>query len=383
MSTVRIRQTKPMIIMLMIAFGIIAILGGTKFYKISKAIAANANHGPPPQAVTSMIATESTWYPTLDVVGSVSASRGVTISAEEDGKIVKIGVESGSQVKAGDLLLQQDTSVEEADLQAAQAKLDLARINLKRFQTLFAQSATSESTVNNAVSEAKATEGQVRAIQAVIAKKTVTAPFDGRAGIRMANEGEYLQKGASMVPLYALDPMFLDFTIPQIDVAKIKVNQEITFLIDSFADRKFIGKITAIDPQINSGTRNFRVQATVDNKDESLRPGMFAKVSILLGSEEKVIAIPGTSIDYAPYGNSVYIIEKMKNPQGGDEYLGVRQQFVQIGKSQGDLAAVMSGIKPGEEVVTSGIFKLRPGFPVIINNSVKPANDLKPNPEDT
>jgi len=161
------------------------------------------------------------------------------------------------------------------------------------------------------------------------------------------------------------------------------VNQEITFLIDSFTDRKFIGKITAIDPQINSGTRNFRVQATVDNKDESLRPGMFAKVSILLGSEEKVIAIPGTSIDYAPYGNSVYIIEKMKNPQGGDEYLGVRQQFVQIGKSQGDLAAVMSGIKPGEEVVTSGIFKLRPGFPVIINNSVKPANDLKPNPEDT
>lgn len=359
----------------------VAVLGGTKYWQISKAMAAGAHHGPPPQAVTTTIVAESSWQPKLEVVGSLAPSQGVTLAVEEDGKVSKIAFESGAHVKAGDVLVELDTSVEQAQLQSAQARLELARINLRRVQTLFKQSAISEQAVNNAVSEEKAADGDVKAIEGTIARKKIIAPFDGRAGIRMVNVGQYMQKSWGVVPLHALDPMYLDFSVPEREMGSLSIGQTIKFTVDVFADEEFTGKITAIDPQVTPSTRNVKAQATLANPGERLMSGMFAKVKIYVGEQRQVLAIPSSAINYAPYGNSVFVVEKMKGPAG--EYLGVRQQFVTLGGTEGDLVEVSKGLEKGQEIVTSGTFKLQGGMPVIINNTVLPSSETSPKVENT
>ncbi len=359
----------------------VAGLGATKYYQITSAMAANAHSGPPPQAITTIKVTESSWADEISTVGTLSPSQGVMLSAEEDGNVVKIGFESGAEVKKGDLLVQIDTSVEEAQLQSAQARLELARINLKRVQGLYTKSAMSESSLNNAVSEAKAAEGDANAIKAIIERKTIYAPFDGRTGIRVVNLGQYLQKGTPIVPLHQIDLMYLDFSIPQQNLSLLHVGQEVEFSVDVYEEKIFKGIITAIDTEVNEATRNFKVQATVQNADKKLRPGIFANIRILYGDKKSVMAIPASSINYAPYGDSVYVVTKIKAPDGS-EFEGVKQQFVQLGASRGDQIIVASGLVIGEEIATSGIFKLGPDFPVIINNSVQPGNERNPKPED-
>ena len=375
------RSAKPMIVMLIAVAALVFGLGFTKFLKIKAAIEEGSKMGPPPQGVTTTQVTLGRFRSSIQVVGTVSASQGVTLSAEEDGKVAKINFESGSYVKAGDVLVEFDTSVEEAQLQSAQARLQLAQINLKRVQTLFKAAAISEQSLNNAVSEQQAADGDVKALLGVVARKRIIAPFEGRAGIRLLNLGQYVTRGTPVVPLHSMDPMFLDFSIPERYISEVKPGQKIDFSVDVYDSQKFQAEISAIDPQIDPTTRNFKVQGVVSNGDEKLRPGMFARVTFFIGSEREVVTIPASSINYAPYGNSVFVVEKMTGPNG--EYAGAKQQFVTLGSSIGDLVEIVNGLSVGQEVVTSGTFKLQNGTQLIINNSVLPNANARPEVDNT
>lgn len=374
-------SVKPMAIMLMLVGLVILGLGSVKFLQIRAAMQAGARMGPPPQGVTTTFVSTFKLKSSIQVVGTLNPSQGVTLSAEEDGKVARINFESGADVSIDTILVELDTSVEEAQLQSAQARLELARINLKRVQTLLKESAISEQSLNNAVSEEQAADGDVKAIKGIIARKHISAPFSGRAGIRLVNVGQYLKRGDPVVPLHGMDPMFLDFSVPERYLADLKRGQKVQFSVDVYPDEKFEGEITATDPQVNPDTRNFKVQAVILNSEEKLRPGMFARVAVFTGEEREVIAIPGTAINYAPYGNSVYLVEKMQGPAG--EYEGAKQQFVSLGLSFGDLIEVTNGLSLGQQIVTSGTFKLANGIQLIINNKVMPSGESNPTVDNT
>lgn len=367
---------------LFVVFLIIGGLAYLKYRNVSKAIAEHSNFAPPPESVTSIIAAEEVWQDAITAIASVASSQGVTISAEEAGKVVKINFESGTQVKAGDVLVQLDTSTEEARLRAAEAKLELAKVNLARTRTLRPSNAVSQSEVDNWNFQVKQGEAEANEVRTVIAKKTITAPFSGRTGIRLVNAGQFLKQGDPVVPLHALDPVYVNFTVPQQRMGEIAEGQTVLVSIDAFPTEKFEAKVSAINPQVDESTRNLEVQATLPNPSEKVRPGMYASVSVILAKEEKVIVLPGTAINYAPYGNSVYVIEPTKDKDGKDT-LTVRQQFVTTGPTRGDQVAIRSGITAGAQIATSALFKLRPGGNVIVNNTVTPGNSPAPKPTDT
>lgn len=361
---------------------LILVLGGVKGCQIYLAIKNSANFAPPPEAVTSMVTKEEVWPTTLEAVGSLIPEKGATLSTELAGSVAKINFESGSPVKAGMILVELDTSVENANLKSALAKLMLAKQRLDRADALKTTRAMAVAAIQSVESEYKSAEADVNSIKAMIAKKSVVAPFDGKAGIRQVNVGQYVNPGDPIVPVYDLDPLYVNFTLPQTYISEIAAGQEVNLTSDSIPGRIFPAKISAIDPQIDEKNRNFSVQGTVANADEVLRPGMFVKIQVVLPKQETVIALPVSSINYAPYGDSVYVIENMKDPKGAD-YKGVRQQIVKLGRKRGDQISVVSGLKPGQEIVTSGLFKLRPGGAVNVNNSVAPSNNPNPNPADT
>jgi len=367
---------------LSIAAAVIFLLGFIKYRQISAAIAEHASFSPPPETVTSVVVKGEEWQSQTDVVGSLSAVQGVTISAELAGKVVKIGFESGSDVKQGDLLVQLDDSVEQADLQSAQAMSDLSAINLKRVQSLHAKEAMSEQSLNNAVAEERNARAKADAVRALIGKKTILAPFDGRTGIRMVNVGQYVKEGDPLVPLNSINQLFLNFSLPENKISQVSVGQKLSFSVDALPGTDFEANLSAIDSQVDPATRNVKLQAVVQNEKHQLTPGMFAHVKFPLFQKVNVFAVPATAINYAPYGNSVYVIDKLKDPKG-NEYTGVRQQFVHLGETRGDLVAILTGLKSGEEVVTSGVFKLRPGAGVVVNNSVVPSGNAAPKPADT
>ncbi|MBN8548447.1 MAG: efflux RND transporter periplasmic adaptor subunit [Deltaproteobacteria bacterium] len=373
---------KQILVTLAIVGAVILVLGFIKYIQISRAIAASQAFGPPPEAITSIVVEEAVWPRTLSSIGSISPEQGVTLSAEEPGKVSRVAFESGAEVKAGDVLVELDTSVEQANLAAALAKAEGTRRDLARAQRLRSTNAVSQETLDNAVSLAQQNEAEVESLRAVIARKKITAPFSGRTGIRQVNVGQYISAGTPVVPLHSLDPMYADFTLPQQEVPHIAVGQSVNVKIDAFGERIFPGKISAINPQIDSSTRNVSVRATIPNPDQALRPGMFAEIKVVLPISDTVIAVPATSIHYAPYGDAVYVIEQMKDPKG-QEYSGVRQQIVKLGHRQGDQIAVLEGLKPGEQIATSGVFKLRPGAAVSVNNSFSPGNSLAPKPPNT
>ena len=361
------------------------VIGGLAYLKyrnISKAIAEHANFAMPPESVTDLTAKEEVWKKTVQAIATVVPSQGVTLMAEEAGKVVKINFESGATVKAGDVLLELDTSTEDAQLRSALSKLELARVNLARAKNLRPTNAVSQSDLDTYTFQAKQFEADAAAYRATIAKKVITAPFSGKTGIRMVNLGQFVKQGDSVVPLHALDPVFLNFTVPQQELGNIQVGQSVFVNIDAFPKEKFEAKVTALNPQVDQSTRNAEIQATLANPEEKARPGMYASVSIVLNEEEKVIPVPGSSIAYAPYGNSVYIIEPSKDKAGKD-ILTVRQQFVKLGPTRGDQVGIIDGLKAGERIATSGLFKLRPGGQIIVNNSVTPGNNPNPKPSDT
>jgi len=360
----------------------ILLLAGYKFFSVRQAIAKHANFAPPPEAVTSIDAAESEWHSSLSAVGSVAAVQGVTLGIEEAGIVRSIFVESGTQVEKGTVLVELDTSVEEAELKGSIARLDRARHELERTKSLGEKNAISKSEFDKAEADFRSADSEAAALRARIARKRVVAPFAGKVGIKEVNVGQYLAAGAPVIPLHALNPLYVNFSLPQQAIQELSPGQKVTVTLEGTSVRELEGTLTAINPQIEERTRNGSLQVTVQNPKEILRPGMFVRVSMSLPSKQTVIAIPNSSISYAPYGNSVFVIETMKDPKG-NEYLGVRSQIVKLGGQRGEQVAILRGLTPGEKVVTTGVFKLRPGAAVTINDALSPSNDPAPSPSDT
>jgi membrane fusion protein (multidrug efflux system) len=307
----------------------------------------------------------------------------VTVSTDLAGIVSQIAFESGAKVHAGDLLVHLDTSQEEAQLHQAEAQRDLAQVNLKRNTGLLASRTISQSDYDTSEATFRQMQATVDQYRAVIARKTLRAAFDGIVGIRQANLGQYLNTGDPVVTLQSFDPIYVNFSLPQQNLSKLAVGQTVELHADAFDKEPFTGKINAINSLVDQTTRNVQVQATLSNPDAKLRPGMFVKVSVLMNESKEVIAIPATAIHYAPYGDSIFIVSDMKDPQSGKPYKGVREQFVKVGQARGDLVAIESGLKPGEEVATSGVFRLRNSAPVIVNNQTKPESELRPTPSNS
>jgi membrane fusion protein (multidrug efflux system) len=375
-------MVKRLILTLVVMAAILGGLGFVKFRQVETAIAQGASFQMPPTAVTTVVAQREVWPSTLTVIGTAAAVQGVTVSADLPGTIDKIHFESGQAVHDGDILLELDTRQERAQLANVEAQRDLAQINYNRAQELVKAGVISRSEYDNASAQQKATEAQVGDIKAAIARKTIHAPFTGVLGIRQVSLGQYLAAGQAIVSLQSVDPIYVNFGVPQQQAGELKAGRPLRVTNGDLPGMAFSGKITALDSVINEQTRNIQIQATLSNKGNKLRPGMFVQVELPLGAPRQVVPLPASAINYAPYGDSVYIITDMKDTKG-NTYRGVRQQVVKIEGSRGDQVAVTSGLNPGDEVVSAGVFRLRNGAPVLVNNSVKPGDNPNPKPEDS
>jgi membrane fusion protein (multidrug efflux system) len=345
-------------------------------------MAQGASFQPPPTAVTTITAVKATWPSTLDVIGTVAAIQGVTVSADLPGTVAKIHFESGQWVHEGDILVELDTRQEQAQLAATQAQWELAKINYGRTQQLVKEGVLAKTEYDNVVAQQKVTEGQADEIRATIARKTIRAPFSGVLGIRQVNLGQYLAAGQAIVSLQSLNPIYVNFGVPQGTTGQLAMGRSLQITSNDFPGLQFMGRVTALDSVVNESTRNIQVQTTISNPQNKLRPGMFVQVALGLGQSTPVIALPASAVNYAPYGDSVFIVTDLKD-QKGNTYRGVRQQIVKLAGSRGDQVGIVSGVNPGDEVVTSGVFKLRNGAAVQINNKVQPENSTHPKPEDS
>lgn len=375
-------MAKRMMLMLTVVVAVIAALAFVKFRQFQAMAAQFAAMQPPPEAVTTIVAERNEWPNTLAAIGTVAAVQGVTVSADLPGVVDRIAFDSGRTAREGDVLAELDTRQEQAQLTAAEAELELARLTFERMKGLIAHDAVSRAEFDAAAAAQKQAEAKIREIRATIARKTIRAPFSGMLGIRAVNLGQYLTSGSPIVPLQSLDPIYVNFGVPQQDAGQIRPGRSVRITAADLGGLEFAGRITAIDSVVDQATRNVTVQATLANPSGKLRPGMFVQAQVLLGAAQPVVALPASAISYAPYGDSVFIVTDLKN-QEGRTYRGVRQQVVKLGGSRGDQVAVLSGIEPGQEVVTSGVFKLRNGAAVQINNEVQPANSRAPKPEDS
>ena len=373
---------KRMILMLAAVLIFIATIAAIKTRQIRAGIKQHASFQPPPEAVTTVVVRREEWPATWNSIGSVAAVHGVTVSADLPGIVDKIEFESGQSVGVGAVLVRLDTRQEQAQLAAAQAARDLADLNLKRARGLVAQGISPQADLDRIAAEQKQAEARAGEIRATIERKTIRAPFAGVLGIRQINLGQYLDGGAPVVPLQSVRPVYVNFSVPSEQVARLKVGSAIHAAAEGATGVEEDGRVTALDSVVNEATRNVQIQATFANADGKLRPGMFVKTNVGVGAGEPAITVPTSAILYAPYGDSVFIVEDVTGPNG-QRYLGVRQQFVKLGASRGDQVAVLTGMKPGEQVVTSGAFKLRNGAAVKVNNKVQPGNSPAPKPEDS
>jgi membrane fusion protein, multidrug efflux system len=374
-------MAKRMILMLGVTGVLLTALGFIKFKQVETAVQASAFH-PPPESVTSIVAQREQWPATMAVIGTMEAVQGVTVSADLPGSVARINFESGQSVHAGDLLVELDTRQERAQLASLEAQRDLAKVNFARMQKLVDEGVISRQEYDQATAQQKQTEANVGEIRATIERKTIRAPFSGILGIRKVNLGQYLSAGSPVVPLQALSPIYVNFGVPQQSAAQVHVGRSLRVTSEDLVGQVFAGRVTALDSVVDEATRNVQIQATLSNPEGKLRPGMFVQVEVVSGANRPVIALPASAINYAPYGDSVYVITDLKDPKG-KPYRGVRQQFVKLEGSRGDQVAVVSGVNPGDEVVTSGVFKLRNGAAVEVNNKVQPGNNPAPKPEDS
>jgi membrane fusion protein (multidrug efflux system) len=362
-----------MIQMLAIVLAVVATLGFVKFQQISKAIAGGKAFTPPPEAITTVVAEKSEWATTLDAVGSVAPVQGVTLSADLPGVVDGVGFVSGTRVAKNQVLLTLDSRQERAQLASAEARLELARLTLDRSHKLLAQNAIAQSEFDITSAQYKQAEAAVAESQAAIDRKTIRAPFAGVTGIRQVNVGQYVHSGDPVVPLQSLDAVYANFSVPQQNATVVRAGAVVHATVDG--GNAFSGRVTAIDPVISDATRNVNVQAT------PAAPGAYVTVQVVVGRGASTVALPTSAINYAPYGNSVFILEDQKGADG-KPIRGVRQQFVKLGRSQGDQVAILDGVLPGQEVATSGVFKLRPGATVLVNNKTQPSNSRSPRAED-
>jgi membrane fusion protein (multidrug efflux system) len=363
---------------------IFGLLAGTKALQIGTLIKQGKTAKIPPEVVATIQAQPQTWESLVTAVGSLEAVQGVTLTSELTGKVVSIPFEPGGQVKTGDLLVQQDISAENAQLRSAEAAVALARITLERSRKMLETKVVAAANYDNAEAQLKQAQAQADNIRATIAKKTIRAPFSGRLGIRMVHIGQIIKEGAPIVSLQALDPIFVNFLVPQQQLTRMQVGYPVRITSDGLPAGVVVnGSITALNPEVDAASRNIRVQATVTNQNERLRPGMFANVAVVQPQTSPVLTIPATAVLYAPYSDSVFIVEEAK-AEAGSTPVGqvVRQQFVRLGEKRGDFVAVASGLAVEQTVVATGVFKLRNGQSVVVDNSLRPEFKLAPQPKD-
>lgn len=372
---------KRWVIGILLLLGVIAVLVGIKASQIVAMIKAGETFVPPPESVTSTKAEAAEWQAARSAVGTVLAVRGVTLGAELGGIVRDIGFQDGSRVKKGQVLVQLDTSSEAAQLMGAEAEAELARLTRARVQSLHAQGANTQSELEAAQARAVQAEATVANLRALIAKKVIRAPFDGRIGIRQVELGQVVSPGGPVASLQSMDPVHVEFLLPQQSLSEVKPGQKVRVRVDVFPKDAWEGELTTINPEVEPSSRNVRMRATVPNADGRLVPGMFANVDVLAEGKSEVVAIPATAVLFAPYGDSVFVLEESKDAAGKPS-LVAQQRFVRLGERRGDFVAVNSGLKPGETVVSSGAFKLRNGVAVVVNNTLAPATEAVPQPVD-
>lgn len=373
-------MAKRMTLMLaLVAVGLTG-LGFAKFHQTRAETAKEFS--PPPEAVTTTVAQQEQWLTTLSAIGTVAAAQGVTVSADLPGTVDRIAFESGAAVRQGDVLVALDTRQERAQLDAALADRKLARLIVSRMEAMLEKGVISRTDYDRAKAEDEQTAARVGEIRATIERKTIRAPFAGMLGIRQINLGQYLSAGSAVVPLQSFDPIYVNFGVPQQDAGEMRVGLPVRLPAGGLAGVGLEGRVTAIDSVIDQATRNVQVQATFTNSDSALRPGMFVSAQVNLDASRAAVALPRSAISYAPYGDSIFVVSELSDAQG-QTYRGVRQHFVKLGEARGDQIAVLSGVDPGDEVVTSGVFKLRNGAAVLVNNQIQPANDPAPEPENS
>jgi len=374
-------MAKRMILMLSVTVLLLSALGFVKYRQVETAVHAAASFQPPPEAVTSAVAKRELWPSTMSVIGTMEAVQGVTISADLPGTVAKINFESGQSIRKGDVIVELDTRQERAQLAALEAQRDLAKITYGRTEQLVKEGVISKADYDQATAQQRSTEANVAEIKATIERKTIHAPFSGVLGIRKVNLGQYLAAGNPIVTLQALNPIYVNFGVPQQAASQVQVGRNLHVTSQDLAGMAFTGRVSALDSIVDETTRNLQVQATLQNLQGKLKPGMFVQVELGYGKNREAITLPASAISYAPYGDSVFVVEQMKNPKG-ETYTGVRQQFVKVGATRGDQVSVLTGLKEGDVIVTTGAFKLRNGAAVQVNNEVQPSNSPSPRPED-
>jgi membrane fusion protein, multidrug efflux system len=354
-------------------------LAGVKVLQFKTMFAQAATAGPPPEAVAVIEVKRTNWQPTLEAVGSITSVQGVTLSAEVPGRITRIAFESGQVVRAGAILVELDSATEQAQLQAAEANAELARTNLESGTVLKESGAIAETQFKTFDAQSKQAQAELTRLRSMISKKTIRAPFAGRTGMREVNLGQFLNNGDRIVSLQSPDPVYVDFALPQQRLSELQVGLTTHVESDAFPESKFEGKLTAIQPEVDSNTRSVRLRATMSNPNGELRPGMYVRASVALPQTEDVLVVPATAITYAPYGDSVFVVQDAKDGKTKT----VLQKFVRLGRTRGDFVAIMKGLSAGDEVVVTGSFKLRNGSSIVINNELLPKASETPEPDDT
>jgi membrane fusion protein (multidrug efflux system) len=388
---------KRMIIMVVLVLVLIGVLAGIKFLQIKKLIASIPKPGA--QVVTAMKVESLEWQPQFNAVGTLVAVRGVDVTTEVAGLVRKINFKSGEDVKQGAVLVELNADSDLAQLQALQASADLAATVLKRDKLQLEIKAVAQATIDSDEADLRAKRANVAQQAALIAKKTIRAPFSGRMGITTVNPGQYLNPGDKVVTLQTIDPIYVDFNLPQKNLAQLSLGQKLNLRSDAFPGVAFPGKITAINPKVDPATRNVLIEATIANAKAQLLPGMFANVDIDAGDKKAYLTLPQAAITYNPYGSTVFVLvppSAASGPagsasaapapapaaSGGDSGLVAQQVFVTTGPTRGDQVAVLTGVQAGQQVVTSGQLKLKNGTPVKIDNTVQPANSANPTPQE-
>ncbi len=380
------KKRRPKGAIFLVILGLVVLfflIFGTKALQIVAMISEGKAMVEPPTTVTSAKVQKADWAPSLTSIGSIAPVQGATISAELPGMVAEIGFASGRPVKKGDLLVKLDASAEQAQLRAAEADFELTKAEFDRAQDLSKRNVISKAEFDAASSRHAQARAAVENMQSIIDKKEIRAPFDGIAGIREVNPGQMVPAGQQLVTLQALDKVFVDFSLPQQDLGKVKVGLPVKMTTDAIAGREFTGTLSAINSAVDRATRAVSLQATIDNADHALRAGMFARVEVQLPETKSTLFIPITAVAFAPYGNSVYIIEPKKDEKTGKTALVSRQQFIRTGETRGDFVAVTEGVKEGQEVVSTGVFKMRNGMQVAVNNHLAPKTELNPTPPNT
>ena len=374
-------MTKRMLIMLGAVLLLIVALGIGFFLHIQKLIASAPKPGP--QTVSTVKAEMLEWQPQINAIGSLSPSKGVDLSSEIAGLVRSVNFHSGDEVQAGQLLVQLNSDSDTAAWRSASAAAELAEVVLKRDQAQLAAQAVSQAQVDNDLADLKSKKAIADQQLAVVEKKAIRAPFSGKLGITAVIPGQYLNPGDKIVPIQNINTLYVDFYLPEQRLSQISTGQTVNVTSDSYPGKTFVAHITAINPKVDVSMRNVQVQATLDNAKHLLLPGMFANVSVLVGAKKPYLTIPQTAITYNPYGSTVFIAKTSdKADASGNKPLVAQQVFVTVGDTRGDQVAILKGIEPGQEVVTSGMIKLKNDTPLVIDNSVQPANSPNPKPQE-